>query len=74
MSGQDLNKLAELIAEELQKRQTICHLSEEEQQAVKDMIKTKKNAVKVFLWVVAALCIWILKDVYAYIISHFSFK
>jgi len=50
-----------------------CHLNADEQVAVRDLIRTKKKAVKASLYLLGALVLWILKDIYFWISSHLTF-
>ena len=82
----DINELALLIADILEKRlpqrecpacsseSAECALTPEEQTAVKEILRTKKNAVRVFLYVLGAIALWILKDIYFYISGHLAFR
>lgn len=74
MSEKELEIIAGLIAEKITLKHCACSLSDSEQQAVKDLLNTKKNAVRAFLWVCGALFLWIIKDVYIYIIGHLALK
>lgn len=67
-------ELARLIALELKEHQPECHMTRSEQQAVKDLLKTKKSAVRAFLWICGALALWIIKDAYIYVINHLTLK
>lgn len=69
----DADELAELIADKLTQAHG-CRLTSSEQEAVKDLIQTKRNAVRAFLWVCGALVLWIIKDIYIYIVNHMTFK
>lgn len=67
--------MADLVIERLMERQQgATLLSQSEQLAVKDLLKTKKSAVRAFLWVCGALFLWIVKDAYVYLLSHVTFK
>ncbi len=72
MSENEIKELARAIAEEL-KAHNGCQLTEDEQQAVRDLIRTKKNAVRAALWLFGAVVLWILKDVYLWIATHITF-
>ncbi|MBI5491987.1 MAG: hypothetical protein HY893_03545 [Deltaproteobacteria bacterium] len=67
-------ELARLIADEIREQQGECQLTPSEQQAVKDLLKTKRSAVRAFLWVCGAIFLWIIKDAYVYIINHLAIK
>lgn len=71
MSENEIQELAKAIAEELKFHQG-CQLTDDEQQAVRDLIKTKRNAVRAGLWLFGAVLLWILKDVYLWIITHLT--
>lgn len=67
--------MADLVVERLlERQQEATLLSHSEQLAVKDLLKTKKNAVRAFLWVCGALFLWIVKDAYIYLLDHVTFK
>lgn len=82
----NVNELAALIADILDERlsrkgcpsclegERDCALSPEEQSAVKEILRTKKNAVRVFLYVLGAIALWVLKDIYFYISEHLTFR
>ena len=76
MSELNIKELAKAIAEELraERPEDFCHLTGGEQQAVRDLIRTKKHAVKAFLVLIGALCLWIVKDAYGWIVAHLTFK
>ncbi len=71
MGESEIKELAKAIAEEL-KNHHGCQLTEDEQQAVRDLIRTKKNAVRAALWLFGAVLLWILKDVYFWIVTHLT--
>lgn len=74
MQEMEPKELARLIAEEIKEQQGECQLTPSEQQAIKNLLKTKRSAVRAFLWVCGALFLWIIKDAYVYIISHLAIK
>lgn len=86
MSDSEIEELARRITEMLREQghftgdshpppiDGLCHLSASEQEAVRDILKTKKHAVKAFLVLIGALCLWILKDAYVWIVGHLAFK
>ena len=77
MTDDELEKLAGLVTERLNERQrssSDCALTGEEQIAVKELLRTKKNAVRLFLYIFGALTLWAIKDIYIYIVSTISFK
>ena len=73
MEAENLKELAKLIAEELKQHQD-CQLTPEEQASIRSLLNTKKNAVKTFIWIVGALMLWMLKDVYNFIIKHLGWQ
>lgn len=70
----DMERFAELIAEKLASSFGACGFSPAEQEAVKDLLRTKRNAVRSFLWICGAVVLWVLKDVYVYLASHLAIK
>lgn len=70
LTEEELVVLADLIVEKMKGSPHFCTLTKEQQDAVVDIINTKKKAVKVTLWLFGALIIWILKDVYFYVKEH----
>ncbi|MBE9532011.1 MAG: hypothetical protein IME98_04325 [Proteobacteria bacterium] len=77
MTDDEVEKIAELVAVRLEGAQrptSECALTSEEQVAVKELIRTKKNAVRLFLYIFGALTLWAIKDIYIYIVSSISFK
>lgn len=70
----EAERVAELVAEKLAARLGACAFSPAEQEAVKDLLRTKKNAVRTFLWICGAVMLWVLKDVYVYLASHLALK
>ncbi|MFQ5466346.1 MAG: hypothetical protein ACE5EI_10495 [Thermodesulfobacteriota bacterium] len=74
MSEQDIDRIAEQLADKLESRCGVCTLSTEEQEEIKSILRTKKGSVKVFLWLIGALVVWILKDVYLWTIGHLTFR
>lgn len=70
-------KLAVALAEHMRAQQSTenagaCHLSESEQQAVRGLIRTKMHAVSAALFVIGAVVLWILKDVYVWVVTHLT--
>ena len=64
MGKDDVAVLAKAIAEELREQHTCdCSLTDAEQQAVKDLLKTKKKTIKFFLWLFGAVSLWLMQDV-----------
>lgn len=74
MSEKDLETIAELLASKLAEKQGPCDLTASEQQAVKDLIRTRRSAVKVFLWICGALVLLAIKDIYVYVLNHLTFR
>jgi len=70
----EAERVAELVAERLASRFGACAFSPAEQEAVKDLLRTKRNAVRTFLWICGAVMLWVLKDVYVYLVSHLTLK
>lgn len=74
VSGQEVDRVAELLADKLESRCGVCTLTTQEQAEIKSLLRTKKSSVKVFLWLIGALVVWILKDVYVWAIGHLAIK
>lgn len=74
MSEKDLETIAEFLAGKLAERQNPCNLTASEQQAVKDLLKTRKSAVRVFIWICGALMVLAIKDIYLYILNHLTLR
>lgn len=68
------DEMAELIAEKLSLNFGACGFTPAEQEAVKDLLRTKKNAVRAFLWICGAVMLWIIKDIYIYLAGHITLK
>lgn len=66
--------LAELVAERLAGKFGACAFSPAEQEAIKDLLRTKQNAVRTVLWICGAVMLWALKDVYVYFASHLALR
>lgn len=71
LSDEDIRRVVSAISEEF-KGMNSCRLSPEDQQAVVDLLKTKRNAVRASLWLFGALLLWILKDAYFFVINHLT--
>lgn len=70
----EAEQLAELVAEKLAGHLGACAFSAAEQEAIKDLLRTKRNAVRAFLWICGAVMLWVLKDIYVYLASHLALK
>lgn len=69
LSEEEINLLAETLAVKLDNKNE-CKLTEAQQQAVIDFLTVKKKAVKATLWIMGAIVLWVLKDVYFYVTQH----
>lgn len=74
MNEAEMERFACVLAEKLESARGPCRLSPGEQDELKNLLKTKKSSVRLFFWVVGALAVWILKDVYTWIVSHLALK
>lgn len=74
MNEKDIETIAELLASKLAEKQGPCALTASEQQALKDLVKTKKSAIKAFIWICGALVLLAIKDLYIYILNHLTFR
>lgn len=66
--------MAEMIAEKLSSNFGACAFTPSEQEAVKDLLRTKRNAVRAFLWICGAVVLWIIKDIYGYFAGHLTLR
>ena len=73
MTEAEMDILAEAIAERL-RGQAGCPLTSDERQTIKEMIRAKKKAIRVALWLAGALTLWVAKDIYLWFVSHLTFK
>lgn len=69
-----MDEMAELIAEKLSSRGGACGFSPAEQEGIRDLLRTKRSAVRAFLWICGAVTLWVLKDAYVYLVGHLTFK
>lgn len=67
-------EIAELVYQKLSSRISACSFTPAEQEAVKDLLRTKRNAVRAFLWICGAVMLWVLKDIYVYFAGHLTFR
>lgn len=70
----EVEEVADMIAERLSSRFGACAFTAAEQEAVKDLLRTKRNAVRAFIWICGAVMLWVLKDIYVYLASHLALK
>ncbi len=70
----EAEEIAELVYQKLSSRISSCSFTVAEQEAIKDLVRTKKNAVRAFLWICGAVMLWVLKDIYVYLAGHLAFK
>jgi len=75
MTRKEMEEVAEIVADKLSDgRVPCCTLTDEEQAAIRDILKTKRSAVRLIFYVFSALALYALKDVYIYIVRHLSFE
>lgn len=70
----EAEEIAELVAEKLSAKVGSCGFTQSEREAIKDLIRTKRNAVRAFFWIFGALVLWVVKDIYVYMASHLTLK
>lgn len=73
MTGEEIRQLAVELVSLLPQVEGGCRLTDEQQRAVVDLITTKKRVVRWTLYLVGAMILWVLKDVYLYIVNHIVF-
>lgn len=71
LTDEELETLAEKLALKLAPSGQ-CKLTEEQQRAVVELITTKKKVVRWTLYLIGAMLLWVVKDVYLSIISHLN--
>ena len=71
LTEDELDLLADKIASRMTPAEG-CKLTSEQQAAVIDLITTKKKVVRWTLYVVGAMILWILKDLYLYAVQHIT--
>jgi hypothetical protein len=62
----ELEILADKLAVKIT-QSTICCITTVEQKELQDFLKTKKQTIKYTLYLMGAMLIWVLKDVYIYV-------
>ncbi|HHL40887.1 MAG TPA: hypothetical protein ENJ37_10310 [Deltaproteobacteria bacterium] len=68
-------RVADIVESRLDERDPPCQcLTEEEIVAVRGLLQTRKNAVRAILWIFGALVVWILKDIYTYVMNHLAIR
>lgn len=71
LTDEELDKLAERLIVKIEESNT-CGLTHEQQAAVVELLSQKKTVVNATLYLVGALVLWVLKDVYFYIAEHIT--
>jgi hypothetical protein len=74
MTDEEIKRLAELVNERIGEAHSCCALTEDEQEAVKEFLKTKRSAIKAVIYVAAAITAYALKDLWAYLIGHLTLR
>ncbi len=75
MEEWQIEELAERVALKVNAHERpCCALSEEECGSVRELLKTKRNAVKVFIYIFGAIALYALKDIYLFVAGHLSFR
>lgn len=69
LTDEELEILADRITAKMPRSEG-CRLTEEQQQAVVELITAKRKVVKWSLWLIGLMVVWVLKDVYHFIITH----
>lgn len=68
LTENEIDSIADRITSRIQPSE--CKLTPEQQQAVVELIAQKKKVVKGTLWFIGALILWVLKDIYLFIVEH----
>lgn len=61
-----MDDLAGKVADKLAAKRTRGSLTHEDVREIKDFLATKKNAIKIMLWIFGATAVWALKDLYVF--------
>ena len=72
LSDEDIERIAESLSLKIRAVNGECRLTEDQQAAVIELIVQKKKVVRVTLWIIGALVLWVLKDIYQYIAEHIT--
>ncbi len=75
MSSDQMEELAFRVAEKVHDHERpCCGLSDEECGSVKELLKTKRNAIKVFIYIFGAIALYVLKDLYLFVAGNLTIK
>jgi len=74
MSESELERLAELVAEKVVRMRDACSLTPEEQASIRELLGTKKRAVRYFFYTIGAVFLWIMKEAVIEIWRHISIR
>ncbi len=74
MNESDLERLSELIAEKVAVKQGGCGLTPGEQESIRELLRTKKRAVRYFFYTVGAIFLWIMKEAIFDVWRHVSIR
>ncbi len=74
MNDSELERMADLVAEKVVLKQGGCTLSAGEQESIRELLRTKKRAVRYFFYTVAAVFLWIMKEAVIEIWRHISIR
>ncbi len=74
MNDSEIERLSELIAEKVAARQDGCSLTPGEQESIRELLRTKKRAVRYFFFTVGAVFLWIMKEAVWEIWRHISIR
>ena len=72
ISEDDIERIAAALIIKMQAASGECKLTESQQQAVIDLITQKKKVVRFTLYIIVALFLWVLKDIYQHIAEHIT--
>lgn len=72
LSDEELEVIADKIVEKTTNAKLCSIFTTTEQNEIKNIITTKRHAVKGILWVVGILVLWVLKDIYFWVSNHIS--
>jgi hypothetical protein len=66
LDEKELEKLAELIGDNLRAKEHVCNFTKDEREAVRRLLGVSKNSVKVIIYIAGILLLYALKDLWTW--------
>ena len=70
LTEEEIEQLADKLFARMPQPSAECKLTPEQQAAVVELLTAKKKVVRWTLYLIGALVLWVVKDIYYYIIKH----